>query len=136
MLYRFCILPYFQVQFSLLSLGDEQLEIKNICDSLGIQLIAYSPLGLGMLTGKYSSSNLPSGPRLIFSFKWIVSKCKLWYASSSSDNIIAYRSFLFRQILPGLEPLLLCLREIANKRQKTMSQVCHTDFLWLLYFMI
>ncbi|XP_057522477.1 pyridoxal reductase, chloroplastic isoform X2 [Amaranthus tricolor] len=84
-----------QVQFSLLSLGDEQLEIKNICDSLGIQLIAYSPLGLGMLTGKYSSSNLPSGPR----------------------------SFLFRQILPGLEPLLLCLREIANKRQKTMSQV-------------
>ncbi|CAO2838540.1 unnamed protein product [Amaranthus hypochondriacus] len=84
-----------QVQFSLLSLGDEQLEIKNICDSLGIQLIAYSPLGLGMLTGKYSSSNLPSGPR----------------------------SFLFRQILPGLEPLLLCLREIASKRQKTMSQV-------------
>ncbi|XP_021775015.1 pyridoxal reductase, chloroplastic-like isoform X2 [Chenopodium quinoa] len=84
-----------QVQFSLLSLGDEQMEVKNMCDSLGIQLIAYSPLGLGMLTGKYTLSNLPSGPR----------------------------SLLFRQILPGLEPLLRCLNAIASRRQKTMSQI-------------
>ncbi|KAK9145754.1 hypothetical protein Sjap_005657 [Stephania japonica] len=54
-----------QVQFSLLSYGDDQIEIKEICDSLGITLIAYSPLGLGMLTGKYTQSNLPSGPRQI-----------------------------------------------------------------------
>lgn len=52
-----------QVQFSLLSMGDEQMELKTVCDSLGIRLIAYSPLGLGMLTGKYTTSNLPSGPR-------------------------------------------------------------------------
>ncbi|KAH9611777.1 hypothetical protein KSS87_011691 [Heliosperma pusillum] len=84
-----------QVQFSLLSYGDEQIEIKRICDSLGVKLIAYSPLGLGMLTGKYTLSSLPKGPR----------------------------GLLFRQILPGLEPLLRCLREIATKRQKTMSQV-------------
>uniref|UniRef100_A0A803L2D9 NADP-dependent oxidoreductase domain-containing protein n=1 Tax=Chenopodium quinoa TaxID=63459 RepID=A0A803L2D9_CHEQI len=83
-----------QVQFSLLSFGDEQMEVKKMCDSLGIQLIAYSPLGLGMLTGKYTLSNLPSGPR----------------------------SLLFRQILPGLEPLLHCLNAIASRRQKTMSQ--------------
>lgn len=55
----------FQVQFSLLSMGEEQLEIKSICDSLGIRVIAYSPLGLGMLTGKYSSSKLPTGPRCV-----------------------------------------------------------------------
>lgn len=55
----------FQVQFSLLSMGKDQLEIKNICDSLGIRLIAYSPLGLGMLTGKYSPSTLPTGPRCV-----------------------------------------------------------------------
>ncbi|KAG5045800.1 hypothetical protein JHK86_015206 [Glycine max] len=84
-----------QVQFSLLSTGKDQLEIKSICDSLGIRMIAYSPLGLGMLTGKYSSSKLPSGPRAL----------------------------LFKQILPGLDPLLSSLREIANKRRKTMSQV-------------
>ncbi|KAE9608833.1 putative pyridoxine 4-dehydrogenase [Lupinus albus] len=84
-----------QVQFSLLSIGKDQLEIKSICDSLGIRLIAYSPLGLGMLTGKYSPSKLPSGPRAL----------------------------LFKQILPGLDPLLNSLRDIANKRRKTMSQV-------------
>ncbi|GAB2265016.1 Pyridoxine 4-dehydrogenase [Dionaea muscipula] len=84
-----------QVQFSLLSMGDDQMEIKNVCDSLGIQLIAYSPLGLGMLTGKYTAENLPSGPR----------------------------GLLFRQILPGLEPLLFSLREIARRRRKTVPQV-------------
>ncbi|OMO95063.1 Aldo/keto reductase [Corchorus capsularis] len=84
-----------QVQFSLLSMGEDQMEIKNICDSLGIRLIAYSPLGLGMLTGKYSPSTLPSGPR----------------------------GLLFKQILPGLEPLLVSLRQIAEKRGKTIPQV-------------
>ncbi|KAG8381081.1 hypothetical protein BUALT_Bualt06G0085200 [Buddleja alternifolia] len=84
-----------QVQFSLLSMGKDQIEIKNICDSLGIRVISYSPLGLGMLTGKYTPSNLPNGPR----------------------------GFLFRQILPGLQPLLNSLKEIAQKRRKTVSQV-------------
>ncbi|XP_060971068.1 pyridoxal reductase, chloroplastic-like isoform X2 [Cannabis sativa] len=84
-----------QVQFSLLSMGEDQLEIKNICDSLGIRVIAYSPLGLGMLTGKYTSDKLPRGPR----------------------------SFLFRQILPGLEPLLSTLNDIALKRRKTVPQL-------------
>ncbi|KAK2390809.1 putative aldo-keto reductase [Trifolium repens] len=76
-------------------MGEDQLEIKSICDSLGIRVIAYSPLGLGMLTGKYSPTKLPTGPR----------------------------GLLFKQILPGLEPLLSSLRDIANKRRKTVSQV-------------
>ncbi|GKU89016.1 hypothetical protein SLEP1_g3213 [Rubroshorea leprosula] len=84
-----------QVQFSLLSMGEEQMEIKKICDSLGIRLISYSPLGLGMLSGKYTPSNLPRGPRAL----------------------------LFKQILPGLEPLLSSLREIAESRRKTIPQV-------------
>lgn len=84
-----------QVQFSLISMGENQREIKTICDSLGIRLISYSPLGLGMLSGKYSPTKLPRGPRAI----------------------------LFRQILPGLEPLLRSLKEIAQKRSKTVPQV-------------
>ncbi|EXB41095.1 putative oxidoreductase [Morus notabilis] len=79
-----------QVQFSLLSMGEDQLETKNICDSLGIRLIAYSPLGLGMLTGKYTPDKLPRGPR---------------------------------QILPGLQPLLSSLKEVARKRRRTVPQV-------------
>lgn len=84
-----------QVQFSLISNGPEQLEVKDICQSLGIRLIAYSPLGLGMLTGKYSPTNLPKGPRGV----------------------------LFGQILPGLEPLVKVLNLISERRGKTMSQV-------------
>nr|XP_029145506.1 pyridoxal reductase, chloroplastic isoform X3 [Arachis hypogaea] len=95
-----------QVQFSLLSMGEDQLEIKSICDSLGIQLIAYSPLGLGMLTGKYSPSTLPTGPR----------------------------GLLFKQILPGLDPLLSSLRDIANKRRKTMSQVISFPFTFVAFY--
>ncbi|KAK6250989.1 hypothetical protein SCA6_004994 [Theobroma cacao] len=55
--------PQFQVQFSLLSMGEEQMEIKDICDSLGIRLISYSHLGLGMLMGKCTPPRFPSGPR-------------------------------------------------------------------------
>uniref|UniRef100_A0A1D1XQX5 Putative oxidoreductase At1g06690, chloroplastic n=1 Tax=Anthurium amnicola TaxID=1678845 RepID=A0A1D1XQX5_9ARAE len=86
---------YEKVQFSLLSMGKEQMELKGVCDSLGICLISYSPLGLGMLSGKYTASKLPRGPR----------------------------AFLFRQILPGLDPLLRSLRDIAKMRGKTVSQV-------------
>lgn len=86
-----------QVQYSLLSTYPvTQLELKEVCDQLGIKLIAYSPLGLGLLTGKYSENGaFPPG----------------------------IRGFLFRQLLPGIRSLLDCLKEIANSRNKTMSQV-------------
>ncbi|KAL2641535.1 hypothetical protein R1flu_009122 [Riccia fluitans] len=84
-----------QIQFSLISYGPDQKEVKAICDDLGITLIAYSPLGLGMLTGKYSPSNVPSGPR----------------------------GALFKQILPGLERLQSVIKSTAKKRNKTVSQV-------------
>lgn len=44
-----------QVQYSLLSTYPvTALGLKEMCDHLGIKLIAYSPLTLGLLTGKYS----------------------------------------------------------------------------------
>ena len=85
-----------QVQYSLLSTYPvTQLGIKDVCDELGIKLIAYSPLCLGILTGKYSQDNLPKG----------------------------LRGLLFRQLLSGARSLLDCLREVAESRHKTMSQV-------------
>jgi len=50
-----------QVQYSLLSTYPvTELGLKEVCDELGIKLIAYSPLGLGLLTGKFSeNSSLP-----------------------------------------------------------------------------
>ncbi|MEH1928053.1 aldo/keto reductase [Nostoc sp.] len=86
-----------QVQYSLLSTYPvTQLKLKDLCDELGIKLIAYSPLALGLLTGKYSEQGLlPKG----------------------------IRGLLFRQILPGMQSLLGCLQEVAQSRNKTMSQV-------------
>ncbi|MEM9219659.1 MAG: aldo/keto reductase [Cyanobacteria bacterium P01_F01_bin.150] len=86
-----------QVQYSLLSLYPiEELDVKALCDELGIRLIAYSPLGLGLLTGTYRiGGTLPKGTR----------------------------GFLFRQLLPGIQPILDCLNDIAQQRQKTMAQV-------------
>ncbi|NET09905.1 MAG: aldo/keto reductase [Merismopedia sp. SIO2A8] len=86
-----------QVQYSLLSTYPvTELDVKAMCDQLGIKMIAYSPLGLGVLTGKYSVDGpLPKG----------------------------VRGLLFRQLLPGIQPLLGCLNAIAQQRQTTMAQV-------------
>lgn len=86
-----------QVQYSLLSTYPvTELELKDVCDELGIKLIAYSPLALGLLTGKFSEKGpFPKG----------------------------IRGLLFRQLLPGVRSLLACLKEVAQSRSKTMSQV-------------
>ena len=85
-----------QVQYSLLSTYPLiELELKPVCDELGIQLIAYSPLALGLLTGKYTQkADLPKG----------------------------LRRFALGQILSGVQPLLNCLRAVANANEKTMAQ--------------
>jgi len=46
-----------QVEYSLFSLDIEREEIgiKKTCDELGVAIVAYSPLGRGMLTGQYKS---------------------------------------------------------------------------------
>lgn len=91
------IVQTLQVQYSLLSTYPvTKLGLKEVCDELGIRLIAYSPLALGLLTGKYSrKSDLPKG----------------------------LRRFALGQVLPGVQPLLNCLKEVATAREKTMAQV-------------
>lgn len=94
-----------QIQFSLLTYKDpitrDLMDISRTypnTNSSNIRLIAYSPLGLGMLTGKYNlQRNMlpPSGPR----------------------------RQLFREILPGAEPILNLLEVIATEEGKTQSQV-------------
>lgn len=86
-----------QVQYSLLSTDPvSKLGLKELCDQLGIKLIAYSPLTLGLLTGKYG----PQGP--------------------FPPGI---RGLLFRRLLPKIQPLLDTLQAIAREREKTMAQV-------------
>ncbi|MGD1917787.1 MAG: aldo/keto reductase [Pleurocapsa sp.] len=86
-----------QVQYSLLSTYPvTELGIKETCDELGIKLIAYSPLCLGILTGKYTDyKTYPKG----------------------------LRGLLFRRLVPEAKSLLDCLNAIAQYRNKTMAQV-------------
>jgi pyridoxine 4-dehydrogenase len=86
-----------QVQYSLLSTYPvTELGLKELCDELGIKMIAYSPLCLGLLSGKYDMKGpFPKG----------------------------LRSFLFPQLLPKMTGLLDCLNDIASQRQKTVSQI-------------
>jgi len=85
-----------QVKYSLLDRRIERNGVMDTCRELGVTVIAYSPLEMGVLSGKYSAHNPPPGLR------------------SGRYS----RAFLTR-----IQPLLDCLREIARARGKTSSQV-------------
>lgn len=84
-----------QVQYSLLTARNN--EILDSCNDAGCRLISYSPLCLGLLTGKYDLDNLPrqGNPR----------------------------RQLFRELLTGAQPLLGTLKAVAKEVGKTPSQV-------------
>jgi aryl-alcohol dehydrogenase-like predicted oxidoreductase len=52
-----------QVHYSLLHRDPEKNGLMARCKELGVRLIAYSPLEMGLLTGKYTSKNPPPGNR-------------------------------------------------------------------------
>jgi aryl-alcohol dehydrogenase-like predicted oxidoreductase len=52
-----------QVEYHLLNRSAEITGLLARCQELGVRLIAYSPLAMGLLTGKYSPENPPPGMR-------------------------------------------------------------------------
>ncbi len=52
-----------QVEYHLLNRSVEKNGLLARCQELGIRLIAYSPLAMGLLTGKYTPENPPPGVR-------------------------------------------------------------------------
>lgn len=52
-----------QVEYSLVNRKIEKDGLLKQCQELGVRVIAYSPLGMGSLTGKYTPENLPTGIR-------------------------------------------------------------------------
>ncbi|KAL3902901.1 MAG: hypothetical protein SGARI_005623 [Bacillariaceae sp.] len=70
--------------------------MNAVCDDVDCRLVAYSPLCLGLLTGKYSLDNLPKSKP---------------------------RQQLFRELLPGAQNLLNTLEVVAKEYGKTQSQV-------------
>lgn len=57
-----------QVEFSLLRTLPEKSGLLEECKKRGIVLMAYSPLGMGRLTGKYSKENPPPSGRRFGNF--------------------------------------------------------------------
>jgi aryl-alcohol dehydrogenase-like predicted oxidoreductase len=52
-----------QLEFSLLRTMPEKEGLLQVCQELGVRVLAYSPLGQGRLTGKYNEQNEPKGNR-------------------------------------------------------------------------
>jgi aryl-alcohol dehydrogenase-like predicted oxidoreductase len=52
-----------QVEHSLLRRRPETGDLAATCDRLGVRILAYSPIGQGRLTGKYSAASPPPGRR-------------------------------------------------------------------------
>ena len=65
-----------QVQYSLLSRGPAQEEVRALCRDMGVQMIAYSPLALGMLVGERTAC--PEGPSM---FTCLLRLACLWMSA-------------------------------------------------------
>jgi len=94
-----------QVEYSLLHRQPETNGVLDACRELGVTLIAYTPLAGGMLTGKYSAENRPTG-----FYRRVLPR---------------YR----RKALDALQPVVGLLREIGDRYSKTPSQVA---IRWLI----
>jgi aryl-alcohol dehydrogenase-like predicted oxidoreductase len=95
---RGVVLASNQVEYSLLHRAPERNRLMQTCREMGVTLIAYSPLRKGLLSGKYTPENRPTGT----------------FRSS-----LANRDYLAR-----IQPLITLLREIGQAHGgKTPSQV-------------
>jgi aryl-alcohol dehydrogenase-like predicted oxidoreductase len=94
-----------QVQYSLVYRKPEVDGVLDSCRELGITLIAYSPLGMGALTGKYSAQHRAGGffRRILPNFN--------------------------RKAMDAVQPVIALLRQIGEKYSKTPSQVA---LRWLI----
>jgi len=57
-----------QVEYSLLRTMPETVGLLRACRELGVTLLAYSPIAMGRLTGKYGVANPPPGKRNFSAF--------------------------------------------------------------------
>jgi len=83
-----------QIEFSLLRNNPDRSGMLDVCKELGVTVLAYSPLGMGRLTGKYNKNNSPQGWRLLSNYN-----------------------------MAEVDPIVDVLKEIGQLHNKTPSQV-------------
>jgi aryl-alcohol dehydrogenase-like predicted oxidoreductase len=93
-----------QVEYSLLHREPERNGVLKACHELNVTLIAYMPLRMGALTGKYLGKETPKGIR---------------------KNMAPFR----QKDLPRLNHVITLLREIGNHYSKSPAQVA---LRWLI----
>jgi len=93
-----------QVEYSLLHRQPEKNGILDACRELGITLIAYSPLGMGALTGKYSAKVKATGLR-------------------------RFNPNFSKKAMDAVQVVVELLRQIGDRYSKTPSQVA---LRWLI----
>ncbi len=91
-----------EVEYSLLNRKPDASGLAAVCAELGVTLIAYRPLALGVLSGKYTAEKPPHGARAL----------------------VYGKSYLAK-----LQPVLSVMRRVGDARGKTPSQVAIN---WLL----
>jgi aryl-alcohol dehydrogenase-like predicted oxidoreductase len=84
-----------QVEYHLLQRRIERDDTMKTCAELGVKVIAYSPLAMGLLTGKYTPDNPPSG----------------------------WRGFKMRKQVAAAQSVVALLRETGAKHGKTPAQI-------------
>ena len=100
-----------QTQFSLLCRAPLEDGSFDVADAAGVTTVGYSPLALGLLSGRYSADAARS------------------FGDRGADASLlpklprGVRGFLFRTQLPKLAPLLDALEQVAADRKATVGQV-------------
>ncbi len=93
-----------QVEYSLVHRQPETNGVLDTCRDLGITLIAYSPLGMGALTGKYTATQKAGGLR-------------------------RFLPNFNKKAMNAVQPVVELLRQIGERYAKTPSQVA---LRWLI----
>jgi aryl-alcohol dehydrogenase-like predicted oxidoreductase len=85
-----------QVEYNLLNRTIEKNGLLQRCDELGVRVIAYSPIAMGLLSGKYTKETPPPG----------------------------FRANKYAALLGNLQPLIKLMAEIGQDQgSKTVSQI-------------
>lgn len=107
-----------QVSYSLLDRQNGSQDTVDKCNELGIKVLAYYPFAMGLLTGKYSTTQNKKDDN----------DHSLTYSKKSNlelDDLQRYAYGDNGKTIPtdGIQPLLTTMTSIANRRNKTISQI-------------
>jgi len=92
-----------QIEYSLLHRLPETQGLIKTCQELDVKILAYSPLAMGRLTGKYSAANPPKGNRKFGGTDW-----------KHIDNVVATLTDIGKQH-GGKTPAQVALNWVIKK---------------------